>query len=300
MDYSIPGLPVPHRLPEFAQVHVHCISDAIQPFHPLTPSSPSALNFSQHQRLFQWVVHIRWWKYWSFSFSISLSSEYSRLISLKIDWFDLFAVQGTFKILLQHHSLKTSILWRSAFFTVQLSQPCMTTGKTIALTIRTFVGRVMSMLFNTLSRFVIAFLPRSNHLLISWLQSLSAVIFGVQEEEICHYFYLFPFYLSCSNGAGCHNLSFFHLVLSWLFHSSPSPSSRGSSVPLHFLPLEWYPHIWGCWCFSFLSWFQLVTSSLAFLMMCSAYRLNKQGGSWQPFCTPFSILNQSVFAYTGF
>src|SRR5574337_13468 len=118
------------------------------------------------------------------------------MISFRIHWLDLLAVQGTFKILLQHHSSKTSILWRSAFFMVQLSQPCVTTGKTIALTIRTFVGRVMSMLFNTLSRFVIAFLPRSNHLLISWLQSLSAVIFGIQEEEICHYFHLFPFYLS--------------------------------------------------------------------------------------------------------
>ena len=132
---------------------------------------------------------------------------------------------------------------------IQISHAYMTSGNTIDVTIQTFFGKVMSLLFIMLSRLVIAFLPRSNHLLISWLQSLSAVIFGVQEEEICHYFYLFPFYLSCSNGAGCHNLSFFHLVLSWLFHSSPSPSSRGSSVPLHFLPLEWYHlHFWGCWC----------------------------------------------------
>ena len=110
------------------------------------------------------AVHIRWPKYWSFSFSISPSSEYSGLISFRIDWFDLLAVQGTLKRLLQHHSLKVSVLWCSAFIMVQLSHPYMTTGKTVALTIQTFVGKVMSLLFNTLSRFVIAFLPRSKHL----------------------------------------------------------------------------------------------------------------------------------------
>ena len=119
----------------------------------------------------------------SFCFSISPSSEYSGLISLKIGWFDLLAVQGTFRNLLQHYSSKASILWRSTFFTVQLSQPYMTTGKTIALTIQTFVSRVMSLLFNTLSRFVIAFLPRSNHLLMSWLQSPSAVILEPKKGE---------------------------------------------------------------------------------------------------------------------
>ena len=122
------------------------------------------------------VLHIRRPKYWSFSFSISLSSEYSGLISFRIDWFDLHAVQGTCKSLLQHHSLKASILWHSAFFMVQLLHPYMTTGKAIALTRRTFVGKVMSLLFNVLSGFVIAFLPRSKHLLILWLQSPSAVI----------------------------------------------------------------------------------------------------------------------------
>ena len=134
------------------------------------------------------VLRIRWpkyWsfsfsirrpKYWSFSFSIRPSNEYSGLISFRIDWFDLVAVQGTLKSLLQHHSSKTSVLWHSAFFMVQLSHPYMTTGKTIALTRWTFVGKVMSLLFNMLSTFVIAFLPRSKCLLISWLQSLSAVI----------------------------------------------------------------------------------------------------------------------------
>src|SRR5574342_919078 len=119
---------------------------------------------------------MRWPKYWSFSFNISPSNDHPGLISFRMDWLDHLAVQGTLKSLLQHHSSKTSIFWRSAFFTVQLSHPYMTTGKTIALTRRTFVGKVMSLLFNMLSRLVIAFLPRSKRLLISWLQSPSAVI----------------------------------------------------------------------------------------------------------------------------
>ena len=122
------------------------------------------------------ALHIRWPKYWSFSFSISPSNEYSELISFRMDWLDLPAIQGTLKSLLQHHSSKALILWRSAFFIVQLSHPYMTTGKIIALTTGTFVGKVMSLLFNMLSRLVIAFLPRTKHLLISWLQSPSAVI----------------------------------------------------------------------------------------------------------------------------
>ena len=122
------------------------------------------------------VLRIRWPKYWSFSFSISPSNEHSGPISFMMDWLDLLAVQGTLKSLLQHHSSKASILWHSVFFTVQISHPYMTTGKTIGLTRQTFVGKVMSMLFNMLSRLVITFLPRSNWLLISWLQSPSAVI----------------------------------------------------------------------------------------------------------------------------
>jgi len=120
------------------------------------------------------VLPIRWPKYWSFSFSISPSNEYSGLISFRMDWLDLLAVQGTLKSLLQHHSSKASILWCSAFFIIQLSHPYITTGKTIALIRRTCVGKVMSLLFNVLSRLVIAFLPRSKRLLISWLQSPSA------------------------------------------------------------------------------------------------------------------------------
>ena len=142
--------------------------------HPLLllPSVlPSIRDFSNKS-----VLHIRWPKYRSFSISISPSNEHSRLISFRMDWLDLLAVQGTLKTLLQHHSLKASILRCSAFFIVQLPHPYMTTGKTIALTRWTFVGKVMSLLFNMLSRLVIAFLPRSKHLLISWLQTPSAVI----------------------------------------------------------------------------------------------------------------------------
>ena len=143
MDCSMPGLPVPHHLPKLAQVHVHCISDAIQPSHPLMPSFPPALNLSQHQGLFQWVrlFTSRWPKYWSFSFSTSPPSEYSGLISLKIDCFDLLPIQRTLRTLLQHHSSKASILWCSAFYMVQLTHPYMPTRKTIALTRWTFVGK---------------------------------------------------------------------------------------------------------------------------------------------------------------
>ena len=137
------------------------------------------------------VLHIRWLKYWSFSFNISSSNEYSGLISFRMDWLDLLVVQGTLKSLLQHHSSKASILQRSTFFIVQLSHPYMTTGKTIALTRRTFVGKVTSLLFNIRSRLVIAFPPRSKGLLISWLQSPSTVILQPQKKSLS-LFPLFP------------------------------------------------------------------------------------------------------------
>ena len=142
--------------------------------HPLLllpPIPPSIRTFSNESTLC-----MRWPKYWSSSFSIRPSNEYPGLISSRMDWLDLLAVQGTLKSLLQHHTSKASILQRSAFFTLQLSHPYMTTGKTIALTRQTFVGKVMSLLFNMLARLVITFLPRSKRLLISWLQSASAVI----------------------------------------------------------------------------------------------------------------------------
>ena len=151
LDCSMPGFPVHHQLPELAQTHVHWVSDAIQQFQSLSSPSPSALNLSQHQGLFQWVSSSHQVaKYLNFSFSISPSSEYSGLISFMIDWFDLLAVQRILKSLLQYHSSKASVLRCSAFFIVQLSHPYLTTGKTIALTMWTFVGKEISLLFNML------------------------------------------------------------------------------------------------------------------------------------------------------
>ena len=213
MDYNIPGFPVLHHLPELAQTYVHWVGDAIQPSHLLlSPSSP-AFNFSNKSALhIRWPNYwsfsfiIPWRRKWqptpvslpgkshghrslvgcrlqrvrhdwaTDSFSIRPSNEYSGLISFRIDWFDLLAVQRTLKSLLQHHSSKAPILRHSAFFIVQLSHLYMTTGKTIALTRWTFVSKVTSLLFNVLSKFVITFLPRSKCLLISWMQSPSAVI----------------------------------------------------------------------------------------------------------------------------
>ena len=144
MDCSTPGLPVHHQLPEFSQTHVHWVSDVFLPPHPLLSPSPPTFNLSQHQGLFQWVCSLHQWpKYWSFSFSISPSNEYSGLISFRMDWLDLLAVHGTLKSLLQHYSSKASILQHSAFFIVQLSHPYMTTGKSKALTKQTFVGKVI-------------------------------------------------------------------------------------------------------------------------------------------------------------
>ena len=152
------------------------------------------------------ALHIRWPKYWSFSFNISPSKEHPGLISFRMDWLDLPAVQ-----VLQHHSSKASILRHSAFFIVQLSHPYMTTGKTIALTRRTFVGKVTSLLLNMLSRLVITFLPRSKRLLISWLQSPSAVILEPKKMKSATVSILFPIYLPWSGGTRCHDLSFLNV-----------------------------------------------------------------------------------------
>ena len=174
----------------------------------LLPSSifPSIRVFSNES-----VLPIRWPNYWSFSFSISPSNEYSGLISFRMDWLDLFAVQGTLKSHLQHHSSKALILQCSAFFIVQLSHPYMTTGKTTALTRWIFVGKVLALLFNMLSRLVTAFLPRKKRLSISWLQSLSAVIFGEIKSVNC--FHCLPIYLPRSDGTRCHDLSFLNVEL---------------------------------------------------------------------------------------
>ena len=284
IDCSTPGFPVHHQLQELAQTHVHRLSDAIQPSHPLLPPSPLAFNPSQHQGLSQWVSSfVRWPKYWSFNFSITmliyiLSSEYSGLISFRIDWFKLLAVQGTLKSLLQHHSSKASVLQCSVFFMVQLSHPYVTTGKTIALTMWTFDRKVMSLLFNMLSRFVIAFLARSKRLLISWLQSPSSVILKPKKIKSVTASTFPPFCLSWSNGTEYHDLSFFNvefqisfslssfIVIKRLFSSSSLSSIRVGSFAyvklLLFLLAIWIP---AC-----------DSSSSAFGMIYSAYKLNKQ------------------------
>ena len=185
MNRSTPGLPVHHQLPEFTQTHIHRVSDAIQPSHPLSsPSVPSANPSSIRDFSNESTLRMRWPKYWSFSFSIISSKEILGLVYFRMDWLDLLAIQGTLKSLLQHHSSKASILQCSAFLTVQLSHPYMTTGKNIALKRRTLVGKVMSLLLNMLSRFVITFLPRSKRLLISWLQSPSAVILEPPQNKV--------------------------------------------------------------------------------------------------------------------
>ena len=243
MDCIMPDLPVHHQLPELAQTHVHRVGDAIQPSHPLSSPSPPAFHLSQHQGLFQWVSSLH-------QVAKVLESQLQHQSFqwiCRIDWLDLLAAQGTLTSLLQHHSSKASILWCSVFFTIQLSHPYMTTGKTIALTRRTSAGKVTSLLFNILSRLVIlawkipwleepgglqsmgsqrvrhswatnflsfffsrlviAFLPRSKCLFISWLQSPSAVILELK-KIVSHCFHCFPIYLPWSDRTGCHDLSF--------------------------------------------------------------------------------------------
>ena len=210
MDCSTPGFPVLQYLPELAQTHVHwspwchpTISSSLAPFPSCPQSFPASGSFQMIQ-LFASGGQ-------SAGASASASNEYSGLISFRIDWFDLLAVQGTVKSLLQHHNLKASILWHSAFFMVQLSHLYMSTGKTIALTIQNFVGQVMSLLFNMLSRLVIDFLPRSKHLLISWLQSPSAVILEPKKIKIITVSIFFPNYLPWRDGTICHDHSFLNI-----------------------------------------------------------------------------------------
>ena len=182
------------------------ISSSVIPFSSCLHFFPSIRVISNESAL-----RIRWPKYWSFSFSIRPSNEYSGLTAFRMDWLDLLAVRGTLKSLLQHHSLRASILQSSAFFMVQLSHPNVTTGKTIALTRWTFVSKVMSLLFNMLTRLVIAFLPMSKCLLISWLQSPSAGILEPTQNKVCHCFHCFPIYLPWSGRTGCHDLRFLNV-----------------------------------------------------------------------------------------
>ena len=184
------------------------ISSSVIPILLLPSIFPSIRVFSNEPAL-----RIRWPEYWSFSFNISPSNEYLGLIFFRMDWLDLLAVQGILKSLLQHHSSKASILRCSAFFIVQLSHLYMTTRKTIALTRRNFVDKVMSLLFNMLSRLVITFLPRSKRLLISWLQSPSEMTLDPPKNKVSHCFHRFPIYSPWSDGARCHDLSFLNVNL---------------------------------------------------------------------------------------
>ena len=239
------------------------------------------------------VLHIRWPKYWSFSFSISPSNEHPGLISFSMDWLDLLAVQGTLKNLLQHHSSKASILQHSAFFTVQLSHPYMITGKNIALTRQTFVGQVMSLLFNMLCRLVITFLPRSKCLLISWLESPSAVILEPRKikpatvsPSICHEVMgpdamIFVFWMLSFKST--FSLSAFTFIKGLFSSSSLSTIRVVSSAYLRLSIFLLAIFILAC-----------ASSSPAFPMMYSTYKLNKQGDNIQPWRTPFPIWNQSV------
>ena len=214
VDCSTPGLPVHHQFLESTQTHVHWVSDDIQPSHPLLSPSPPSLNLSQHQGLFKWI---------SSSHQVAKVLEFQiqhqsfqwtpGLVSFRMDWLNLLAVQGTPKSLLQYHSSKALILPHSALFTVQLSHPYMTTGKTIALTKWSFVDKAMSLLFNMLSLLVITFLPRSKCLLISLAAVIICSDFGAQKNKVSHCFHCFPFYLPWSDGTGCHDLCFLNIEL---------------------------------------------------------------------------------------
>ena len=211
MDCSTSGFPVHQQLPKFTQTHVQWVSDAIQPSHYLlSPSHPACKFISIGVFFNESALCIRWPKYWSFSFNISPSNEYSVLISFRIDRLDLLAVQGTLKSLFKHHSSKASVLWHSAFFIVQITHPYMTTGKTIALTRQNFVGKIMSLLFSMLFRLIIAFLLMNKNLLISWLKSPSAVLLE-PNKIVCHYFDCFPMYFPWSDVTRYYDLSFLNV-----------------------------------------------------------------------------------------
>ena len=229
MDCSTPGFPVLPYLSEFAQTHVRWVNDAIQTSHPLSPTSPALNQGSIRVFSSESALHIRWPKYWSFSFSIRSSSEYSGLIPFRIDWCDLLEVQGTLKGLLQHHSLKASILWRSAFFMVQLSNPFMTTRKTIILTVQTFVSKVMSLLFNTLSKPVIS---RINPKFVKTKHSFMVVLthdhLNIQSAKITET-YIITWWMSHALSPPPFFILFFSIILSRAAMTSVSmywPSHR--------------------------------------------------------------------------
>ena len=281
--------------------------EAVMPSNYLIP--PQLLQSFQASGFFffffspsESVFHISWSKYWSFSFRISTSNEYSRLISFSMDWLDLFAFQGTLKSLLQHHSSKASVIQRSAFFIVQLSHPYMTTGKTITLTRWTLVGRVMSWLFNMLSRLVIAFLPRSKCLLVSWLQSPSAVILDpppthTHTNKITHCFHYFP--------SVCHDMMRpdAMILVFWMLSFKPVFSlSSFTFIKILFSSslLSAISVVSSAYLMLFLLAILILacdSSSLAFYMIYSAYKLNNQSDNIQPCHSSFLILSLSVVPY---
>ena len=249
---------------------------------------PSIRVFSNESTL-----RMRWPKYWSFSFNISPSNEHPGLISFRINWLDLFAVQGTLRSLLQHHSSKASVLRRSAFFVVQLSHPYMTTGKTTALTRQTFAGKVMSLLFNSLSRLIITFLPRSKCLFISWLQSPSAVILEPRKMK--------------SDTVSTVSPSIYHEVMGpdamilvfWMLSFKPTFSlSYFTFIKRIFSSLSAIRVLSSAYLrlliFLLAILIQLVLPPAQHFSWCTLYMLNKQGDNIQPWHTPFPIWNQSV------
>ena len=211
MDYSTPSFPVLHHLPEFAQTHVYWVGDAIQPSHSLSSPSPSAFNLSHHEGPFKWVSSLHQvatvleLQHQSFQWIFRADLLQNGLVGSACSPRDSQESYST-------PQFKASILWHSAFFMVQLSHLYMTAGKTIALTIWFFVSKLMSLLFNILSTFIIAFLPRSKRLLISWLLSPSAVILEPKKIK-CHCFHFLPFYLPWSDGIRCHDANFLNLFL---------------------------------------------------------------------------------------
>ena len=273
------------------------ICGAIQPSHPLSPASPSDFSLSQHQGLFQWVSCLHQEAKVLELQLQSFQRVYSGLISFKTDWFDLPTVRGMLKSLLQHHSLKASILWCSGFFIAQLSHPYMTSGKTIAWSIWTFIGKVMSLLFSTLSRFVITFLPRGNRFPISWLQSPSAVILEPRKRKSITAPRFSP---SVRHEVmGLDAMILVSLIFSFKLAFSPSFVTLIKRLFSSFL-LSTIRVVSSTYLKLILSSnldSSFNPSSPEFHMMCSVYKLNKQGDNKQPCHTPFSNLNQSVVPY---
>ena len=236
------------------------------------------------------VLPIRWRNYWNFRFSISPSNEYSRLISFRMDWLDLLAVQGTLKSLLQHHSSKASILWHSAFFIVQLSHPYRTTGKPTALTRQTLVGKVMSLFFNMLSRLVITFIPRSKQFNFMAAMTICSD-FGGPQNKVWHYCHCFPIYLPLSDGTRCHDLRMLNVKPTFSLSSFTFIKRIFSSSSLSTIRMvsSTYLRLLICLPATLIS--ACASSSPVFLMMYSPYKLNKQDGNIQSWHNPFPIWN---------